>query len=84
MEDSNSKINGSRQSAKRLAEQIEEYEQIIASFERTNESLRTRRVNASPQIAEFCDKHLALNSRTLEAMRTGLAMVRGELKRTSG
>ena len=68
----------------RLREQIEEYERIIASFERMNGELRLRRTNASPEIRAFCDRHIELNARTLAAMRDGLKHVQEQFKRAAG
>ena len=68
--------------SERLAElqkQIKEYEQVIASFESTNGNLRMRRTNASPEIREFCDRHIELNSRTIAARQSGLALKRRQL-----
>jgi hypothetical protein len=66
-----------------LQEQVREYERIIASFERMNGELQLRRTNASVPIKAFCDRHIALNSRTLETMRKGLEMVKREVEKNS-
>jgi hypothetical protein len=52
--------------------EVAEYEKIIAAFERINGELRLRKTNASPAIRDYCERHIAMNSRTLEAMRQGL------------
>lgn len=66
-----------------LQEQVRENERIIASFERMNEELRSRRANASPAIRAFCDRHIELNTRTLEAMRRGIKLVQQQLKEST-
>jgi hypothetical protein len=54
----------------------EEYENIIAAFERINGELRLRKANASPEIKDYCERHIAMNSRTLQVMKQALVHVK--------
>ena len=62
-----------------LKERAAEYAKIISSFERLNADLRLRRVTASTQTKEFCDRHIELNARTLVMMRHGLDAVNQQI-----
>ena len=73
-------------SSERLAElkqRIKEYEQAIASFQASNGNLRLRRANASPEIREFCTRHIDQNTRTIEAMQKTLEHVKSQVTRES-
>ena len=68
----------------RWRERVKEYEDVIDSFEGANENLRMRRKYASPDIVDHCDRHLALNSQTVEVLRRGLDTAQQMLKQVGG
>lgn len=63
-----------------LRVRLEQYERIIAAFRHSNETLRRRRTQASPVLVEHCDRHIALNERTIATMERGMDAVRRQME----
>ena len=66
-----------------LRKRADEFELIIATFERMNAELRMARINAAPQVREFCDRHIEQNTLTLDEMRRALKHAKHEIDTAS-
>ncbi len=66
-----------------LRERADEYELIIAAFERMNAELLRSRETATPEVREFCERHMELNKRTMEEMRQALQHAKREIDTAS-
>lgn len=66
-----------------LRGRADEYELIITAFERMNAELRAARTSAAPRFREFCDRHIELNTLTLEEMRQSLKHAKSEIDTAS-
>jgi hypothetical protein len=66
-----------------LNKRADEYELIIAAFERMNAELLATKGSASPQVREFCERHIELNLRTLGEMHQALKHANNEVDTAS-
>jgi hypothetical protein len=63
-----------------LKSRIAEYEQIIAGFEQTNETIKAKLAQADATAATHYNSQLALNESTIEMMREAMARLRSDLR----
>ena len=59
----------------------QEYERIIAAFEKMGNDMRRRRIGALDSVMELLDDRIELNERTMKSMRLGLKTAQDEIRR---
>ena len=60
---------------------VEEYERIIAGFEKIGNDMRRRRVGAIDSVMVLLDERIELTERTIRSIQQGLEIARLEIKR---
>lgn len=63
-----------------LEDSVRVYQEVIESFERTRQLMLGRRRGANDAVMVHLDESLALNQRTLDSLRNGLATARVQLE----